>query len=75
MGLHIRDISWHHLSLEEKVDHLHEEVAKLFGIVENLSHQDHVFVDAMHLVHSKVDGISKSLKSIRLKNERDLVAD
>ncbi len=70
MDSHRHDEHWNRLSLDEKLQDLHSDIGKLYSIVESLSHQDHVFVDAMHLVHSKLDSLTKTIEKMQKKTRQ-----
>ncbi len=55
---------WNMLSLEEKIEAMHNDIAALMGIAEELSHKNHVFVDAINLVHANLDGMTKTVRSL-----------
>lgn len=60
-----RSDKWHEFSVEEKLNALHEDIGKLFGIVEELSHKHHIFTDAFYVVNGKLDEHAKVIHSMR----------
>jgi hypothetical protein len=56
------DKAWDTLGTEAKLDTLHEDIGKLFAIAEALSHKDHVFIDAINLVHGRLDSQAKAIR-------------
>jgi len=57
--------TWHTLSIEEKLDSLHKSIGKLFAIAEETSHKNHVFVDAINLVHGRLDEQAKAIRAVQ----------
>lgn len=53
------------MSLDEKLDALQEDIGKLFGIVEELSHKQHVFTDAIQLLQNRLDEHDKMFRNLR----------
>ncbi len=57
--------AWQAFSVEEKLDALHEDITKLFSIAEESSHKNHMLMDAIQLVHSRLDEQSKAIHNIQ----------
>ncbi len=63
--MHQSEKNWQSLSIEAKLDALHEEIGKLFSIAQEHSHKNHVFVDAINLLHSRLGSQSKAIQSLQ----------
>jgi len=57
--------NWKALSIEEKLDALHDDIGKLFGIAEDLSHKHHVLVDAIQLVHGRLNDQAQAIRKLQ----------
>lgn len=69
-----RSEKWHTFSVEEKLDALHEDIVKLFGIAEDISHRQHVFTDAIQHMQSKLEDHIKGIEAIKKPSfQRELV--
>jgi hypothetical protein len=75
MPLNDREKLWNELSLEEKVEDLRSDVSKLFSIDEEFGHKNHVFVDAIGLVHARLDKLTKTIQKLEKKVNESELAD
>jgi hypothetical protein len=75
MPLNTHEKLWNELSVEEKIEDLRSDVAKLFTIDEEFGHKNHVFVDAIGLVHSRLDDITKSIEKLEKRVRATEMAD
>ncbi len=75
MPLNPREKLWNELSLEEKIEDLRYDVAKLFTIDEEFGHKNHIFVDAIGLVHARLDDLSQSIEKLDKKVTAFRMAD
>jgi hypothetical protein len=56
---------WQTLSVEEKLDALHEDIGKLFGVAEEISHRQHVFTDAIYRLQGKLEDHARALHTAK----------
>ncbi len=56
---------WNTLTADEKLDALNESIRKLFSIVEEHSHKHHVMVDAINLLHQRLDNQTKAIRTMQ----------
>ena len=75
MPLKTHEKLWNEFSLEEKVEDLRSDVAKLFSIDEEFSHKNHIFVDAIGQVHARLDDIAKSIEKLEKRTNKIELAD
>jgi len=67
--------SWDALSPEEKMELLRSDITKLFDIDEEFTHKDHVFADAISLVHTKLNALSKTIEKLEKRIEAAELTD
>jgi hypothetical protein len=63
------EASWQAMPPQEKLNVLHEDIRKLYGLIEGLSHKDHMLVDAFNLLHSRIEDQEKALRKVKAHSE------
>ena len=71
----INEKTWKTLELDEKLDALRDDIGKLFGIAEDLHHKQHVFVDAIQLVHGRLNDEAQAIRKLQSHAARPEMID